>query len=104
MNAWIAVVLAGLGCFSMRFGVVAFVERRPLPGWFDRATVFVVPASLAGLCALALVVPMVAGGTGTAFALATLTTAVVASRRSSAIALLSGMLVIWVAAAAGVGG
>ena len=101
MSAWIAVALAGLGCFTMRFGVVTLVDRRPLPAWVERATVFVVPASLAGLCALVLVVPIASGDTGVAVVIAAFTTAVVAARRSSATALLTGMTVIWIAGIAG---
>ena len=97
MNMWAAAVLAGIGCFAMRFGVVALVERRPLPGWFARTSEFVVPGSLAGMCAVLLVVPITSGGAGATVVVAGLTTAGVARRQSSAIALLCGMAVIWTA-------
>ena len=97
MSAWVAAVLAGVGCFALRFGVVTLVDRRPLPGWFERASVFVVPGALAGLCAILHAVPIVSGGTGPAVVVAAITTAAVAHRRNSALAMTCGMAVIWIA-------
>ena len=101
MSIWIAVVLAGLGCFTLRFGVVTLVDRRPLPAWLHRSTDFVVPGSLAGLCALLLVTPIASGGAGLTVVVAAATTTAVARRRSSAVALTCGMAVIWIAGLAG---
>lgn len=101
MSVWIAVLLAGAGCFALRFGIVTLVDRRPLPVWFEPATAFVIPGSLAGLCAVLLIAPITSGGAGSTVMVATATTAVVARRRSSAVALACGMGVIWVAGLAG---
>ena len=101
MSVWAAALLAGVGCFTLRFGVVTLVDRRPLPLWVERATAFVVPGSLAGLCAVLLLVPIASGGAGLAVVLAGITTAAVARRRSSAIALLCGMSVVWIGGLAG---
>lgn len=101
MDIWIAVVLAGAGCFTLRFGVVTLVDRRPLPAWFERAGDYVVPGSLAGLCALLLVTPVASGDGGLTLMVAAMTTAAVSRSRSSAVALTCGMMVIWVAGFAG---
>lgn len=97
MNVWIAVLLAGAGCFALRFGIVTLVERRSLPAWFEPATAFVVPGSLAGMCAIVLIAPITSGGASPTVAVAAVTTALVARRRSSAVALACGMSVIWLA-------
>ena len=101
MSVWIAVLLAGAGCLALRFGIVTLVDRRPLPPWFEPATAFVIPGSLAGLCAVVLIAPMMSGGAGAPVAVAAATTALVARRRSSVFALVCGMAVIWVAGFAG---
>ena len=75
-------LLAGAGCFALRFGIVTLVDRRPLPTWFEPATAFVIPGSLAGLCTVLLIAPITSGGTGPALGVAAATTAVVARRRS----------------------
>ena len=101
MSVWIAVLLAGAGCFALRFGVVTLVGRRPLPEWFEPATAFVIPGSLAGLCAVLLIAPITSGGAGSTVVVAAATTAAVARRRSSAVALACGMSVIWLAGLVG---
>ena len=101
MSVWISVLLAGAGCFALRFGIVTLVDRRPLPAWFEPATAFVIPGSLAGLCAVMLIAPITSDGAGPAVAIAAATTAAVACRRSSAAALACGMVVIWAAGLAG---
>jgi branched-subunit amino acid transport protein len=101
VSVWTAVLLAGAGCFALRFGIVTLVDRRPLPAWFEAATVFVIPGSLAGLCAVVLIAPITSGGAGPTVVVAAGTTVVVARRRSSAVALACGMAVIWIAGLAG---
>lgn len=101
MSVWIAVLLAGAGCLALRVGIVTLVDRRPLPAWFEPATAFVIPGSLAGLCAVVLIAPITSGGAGSPVVVAAATTALVARRRSSAVALACGMAVIWVAGLAG---
>jgi branched-subunit amino acid transport protein len=93
-----AAVLAGVGCFALRFGVVTLIDRRPLPTWIGGATEFIVPGSLAGLCAILLVVPVASGGAGGAVVVAAIVTAAVARRHSSVAGLACGMAVIWIAA------
>lgn len=101
MTVWIAVLLGGAGCFALRFGIATLVDRRPLPGWFEPATAFVIPGSLAGLCAVLLLAPITSGGGGPTVVAAAATTALVARRRSSSVALVCGMTVIWAAGLAG---
>ena len=94
MSGWIALLFAGLGCFGLRFGVVAVIDRWTLPTWLDRAAGFVMPASFAALCAVSL---LAQGGNGPDLALpvAGVATALVGGRRSPALAVACGMAVIW---------
>ena len=94
MSAWIALAVAGVGCFALRFGVVAVIDRRAMPAWLDRAAGFVMPASFAALCAGALV-GSTGDGSGLALPVAGVATGLVASRRSPSVAVVCGMVVLW---------
>jgi len=94
MNAWIALVLAGVGCFALRFAAIGAADRWSMPGWLDRASGFVMPASFAALCSGALLGPG-SDGAGVGLLVATAVTAGVAMRRSPSHAVASGMVAIW---------
>lgn len=98
MNAWIAIVLAGIGSFACRVGVTLVLERRSLPSWFEAGSRYVMPATFAGLVAPALLRP-IAGGSSTAVPVsaAALVTVLVALRRSAQTAVLTGMASLWIA-------
>lgn len=98
MNAWLAVVVAGLGSFALRFGIVSIIDRYSLTTWFERVSALVMPAAFAALTAVALARPFTSG-VPTALpvlAAAALTTAV-ARARSAAWAVAAGMSALWLA-------
>jgi branched-subunit amino acid transport protein len=98
MTAWTAVVLAGLGSFGLRFGVVAVIDRFALPTWFERVSALVMPAAFAGLTAVALATPVTsAWPTAVPVLAAAATTVAVARIRSAAWAVAAGMSTLWLA-------
>lgn len=96
MTAWVAVVLAGIGSFALRVGVVSVIDRCTLPPWFERMSALVMPAAFAALTAVALA-PPVASGAPTALPVvaAAIATAAVARVRSAAWAVAAGMTALW---------
>ena len=98
MSSWLIVLAAGIGCFGLRGAMVALVGRRALPTWLDRAAEFVMPASFAGIGAVALT-GAGAGGPQPPVLLAAAITGAVATRRTPPVAVLCGMMVLWLDAA-----
>ena len=96
MTAWVAVMLAGLGSFGLRFGVVSIIDRFTLPSTFERLSALVMPAAFAGLTAVALAAPLT-GSLPTALPIlaAASATVVVARLRSPAWAVAAGMSALW---------
>ena len=96
MTAWVAVVLAGLGSFGLRFGVVSIIDRFSLPPTFERLSALVMPAAFAGLTAVALAAPFT-GSLTTALPVLTAAAATiaVARLRSPAWAVAAGMSALW---------
>jgi branched-subunit amino acid transport protein len=101
VSTWAAVLLAGLGSYCFRFGVVAMIDRWNVPAWHERSSRYVMPASFAGLAAGALLARH--GGTGPdpTLLVAAVATAVVTRRWSPSVGVGAGMVVIWVAQLAG---
>ena len=102
MNAWIAVVVAGLGSFCFRFAVVAVIDRWTVPAWFEHCSRYVSPASFAALAAGALLVPQGGAGPDPVLPAAAVVTVVCARRWNASVAVVAGMLAIWTAHLAGV--
>ena len=96
MNAWLAVLAAGLGSYALRVGVVVLIDRYEIPPWFERMSTFVMPAAFAGLTAGALAVPIASDA---ATALPVLAgagaTVAVARIRSVSWAVMAGMSALW---------
>ena len=101
MTAWVAVVLAGLGSFGLRFGVVSIIDRFTLPARIERLSALVMPAAFAGLTAAALSTPLT-GALPTALLVlaAACVTIAVARLRSAAWAVGAGMSALWLVQAA----
>jgi branched-subunit amino acid transport protein len=98
MTAWLAVVLAGLGSFGLRFGVVSIIDRFTLPAWFERVSALVMPAAFAGLTAVALAAPFTSVvSTALPVIGAAAVTIAVARVRSAAWAVGAGMSALWLA-------
>lgn len=98
MTAWLSVVLAGLGSFGLRFGVVSIIDRFTLPAWFERLSALVMPAAFAGLTAVALATPFTSAmPTALPVLAAAVTTVTVARVRSPAWAVGAGMSTLWLA-------
>lgn len=98
MTAWLAVVLAGLGSFGLRYGVVAIIDRFTLPAWFERMSALVMPAAFAALTAVALATPFTSAlPTALPVLAAAATTVAVARVRSPAWAVGAGMSALWLA-------
>lgn len=96
MTAWLAVVLAGLGSFGLRFGVVSVIDRFELPAWFERVSGLVMPAAFAGLTAVALAPPFTSAvPTALPVVAAATATVAVARVRSAAWAVAAGMAALW---------
>lgn len=96
MNAWLAVLAAGVASYALRVGVVVVVSRRTLPAWFERVTAYVMPAVMAGLAATALVGPVSSEvATAAPVVAGAIATVVVARLRSAALAVVAGMSALW---------
>ena len=102
MNAWIVVVVAGLGSYLFRLSMIILTGRITMPPYLERASGFVAPAAFAALAAAG--VAAACGGLGmtqAAAPLAAVAAAVIAVLRtgSSQAAILAGMPALWVATA-----
>lgn len=96
MNAWAAVLAAGVASYGLRLGVVVFVARRTLPAWFERVTAYVMPAVMAGLAAIALAGPVSSEvATAAPVVAGAIATVAVARLRSPAMAVVAGMTALW---------
>ena len=96
MNAWIAVLIAGIGSYASRVGMIVVIDRFTLPTWFERVSSYVMPAVFAGLAAASLAAPLADGTRAAMPVLAgAAATVVVARVRSAAVAVLAGMTVLW---------
>jgi branched-subunit amino acid transport protein len=95
VNAWLAVLAAGIGSYAFRLGAVVVIDRFELPDWFDRVSAHVMPAVFAGLAAASLAVPMSDGGrTAMPVFAGAIVTVAVARKRSAATAVFAGMVVL----------
>lgn len=95
MNAWFAIVLAGLGSYAFRIGAVLVIDRFTVPDWFDRVSKLVTPAVFAGLAAGSLASPIAEGAGAAVPVLAgSVATVAVAHRRTAATAVATGMTVL----------
>lgn len=96
MNLWLAVVLAGLVTFAIRFSFIGAAGRVGIPGWFNEVLRFV---PIAALTALVWPDLLIAQGTITFSEprlLAGLVAAGVAWKtRNVLLTILLGMLVLW---------
>jgi branched-subunit amino acid transport protein len=98
MTAWLAVALAGLGSFGLRFGVVSIIDRFTLPPSFERVSALVMPAAFAGLAAVALATPITSAVPAALPVIgAAAVTIAIARVRSAAWAVGSGMSALWLA-------
>lgn len=96
MKAWAAVLAAGLGSYAFRIWMVLIIDRVVIPRWFERVSTYVMPAVFAGLVAGSLAEPLAADAAVAVPVLAgAATTAVVARRRSAALAVAAGMSMLW---------
>jgi branched-subunit amino acid transport protein len=97
MTAWLAVLLAGLGSFGLRFGVVSIIDRYTLPSWFEQVSALVMPAAFAGLTAVALATPVTSAlPTALPVLAGAAVTVAVARVRSAAWAVGAGMSALWI--------
>jgi branched-subunit amino acid transport protein len=97
VNAWIAVLAAGLGSYAFRVGTVLILDRVVIPPWFGRVSAYVMPAVFAGLVAGSLAEPLTRQDAVAMPVLAgAAATAVVARRRSAALAVAAGMSTLWI--------
>jgi branched-subunit amino acid transport protein len=96
VTAWIALVLAGIGSYALRVSVVAVIDRVVVPPWLERVSAYIMPAVFAGLAAVALADPL-SGDVATALPVTagSVTTVVIARRRTATWALLAGMSALW---------
>ena len=99
MNAWLVIVLAGLGSYLFRISMVVLADRVAMPEPLERASAFVAPAAFAALAAGGLA----ANTAGVDVAewtvpLAAVVVAVVVVRRTGRpyAALLAGMPTLWI--------
>jgi branched-subunit amino acid transport protein len=102
MNAWIAIVAAGLGCYLLRLSMIILTGRITTPTYLERAAGFVAPAAFAALAAAGLATVCLRLGTTQAAApLAAAAAAVIAVLRtgSSYSAILAGLPTLWITAA-----
>lgn len=95
MNAYVVVLIAGVGSYLFRVSMVLLAARGSLPPSFERATRFAVPTAFATLAAGALVTQADAGPV--LVPVAAVVVAVIAVRRTGKpiAALVAGMPVVW---------
>ena len=93
MSAWIAVIVAGAGCYALRISLVAVLGDRQPSERLVRSASYVMPAAFASLAAAALVHTADAGSAhAVAPAIGATVTATVAVRTSSSTtALVAGL-------------
>jgi branched-subunit amino acid transport protein len=102
MNAWLAILVAGLGSYLFRISVVAMADRIAMPASMERATELIAPGSFAALAATGVVTTCVGIAPVEALPpLAAVAVAVAAVVRtgSSYAAVLAGMPTLWLATA-----
>jgi branched-subunit amino acid transport protein len=102
MTALIVIAVSGVACYLLRIGPAELLGRAPTPPWLDRVAVLSAPVAFAALAATAL-----AGAASGGFAVllprlvAVAVAAAVAHRtRSTAATIGTGMLTLWLTAAA----
>lgn len=95
--AWLAVLLAGAGCYLLRLLPVAVLSRRPPPRWLAAVGPLLSPVAFAALAASAVAADLGADPAVVAGRLAALAVAgVVAWRtRSTSGAVVAGMATLW---------
>jgi branched-subunit amino acid transport protein len=101
MSTWTIVLLAGSVSFALRLVPVLLLSHRAMPEWLDRAGPLTAPVAFAALATSALV-GAASGGTGELLPLVAGVTvgALVAVRtRSTAWAVVAGMVAVWTGAA-----
>ena len=106
MNAWAAVLAAGLVSYLIRIVPVAALSTRTPPAWLTRVGVVAAPAAFASLLAATLAASADLGaGEVVPRALAVTVAAAVAHRtRSTVWTMVSGMAVLWACTAAAAAG
>jgi branched-subunit amino acid transport protein len=100
MSTWTIVLLAGSVSFALRLVPVLLLSHRAMPEWLDRAGPLTAPVAFAALATSALV-GAASGGTGELLPLVAGVTvgALVAARtRSTAWAVVAGMVSVWAVA------
>lgn len=96
MSTWIVVCGAAAASFVLRYATVTMADRYALPWWLDRGSAYVAPAAFAGLCAISFAEPATRGLNASApLWCAAAVTAVVATRRSTQVAMAAGMMTLW---------
>ena len=99
MNAWIAILAAGLGSYLFRLSAIVLIDRITMPGYLQRASRLVAPAAFAALAAAGVTAACRGLGATQAVApLAAVAAAVIAVLRtgSSYAAILVGMPTLWI--------
>lgn len=102
MNAWIVVLLAGLGTYAFRLSMIVAADRVRMPTQLEHASGFVAPAAFAALAMTSLAGAVIGGGIGQATApIVAVAVAVLAVLRtgSPVAALLAGMPALWLTTA-----
>lgn len=98
MSAWLVIVVAGIGTFALRVGMVMAADRIRIPKWLDRASAFVAPAAMAALAATAIAGAATSNGPSagiTPIVAAAAAAFAVARTRKPQIAMLVGMPTLW---------
>lgn len=62
-DAWIVLIVLGLGSYALRFSFLGLIGNRPLPAWLLRHLRYTAVAILPGLVAPLVLFPEATGGT-----------------------------------------
>ena len=102
MNAWIVVLLAGLGSYAFRLSMILAADRVRMPMQLEHASGFVSPAAFAALAMTSVAGAVIGAGVGQATPpIVAVAVAVLAVLRtgSPVAALLAGMPALWLTTA-----
>ncbi len=98
MNAWMVVLVAGLGSYLLRMSMIGVADRIRLPARLDDSTALVAPAAFTALAVTSIAGTMIGAGMPQALApLAAAAVAVLAVMRTGSgyAAVLAGMPTLW---------
>lgn len=96
MTLWLAVLLAGLATFAIRFSFIGAAGRIKIPAWFSRMLRFVPVAALTALVWPDVLITQGAFTLGEPRLIAGLIAAIIAWKTRNILATLGGgMLVLW---------